>query len=59
MANKIINEKQCTIVWCVEDNKSSHVDSKVVTEVIDVMKVHFGDLTVTRVKTHNVLGMNT
>ena len=58
VANKIINRKQCTIVWHVEDNKLSYVDIKVVAEVIDLMKGHFGDLTVTRGKTQNFLVMN-
>ena len=58
LANKIIDGKQCTIVWYVDDNKLSHIDDKVVTEVIDLTKDHFGDLTVTRGKMHNFLGMN-
>ena len=58
VANKLINGKQCTIVWYVDDNKVSHVDNQVVTEVIEIMKGHFGDLVVTRGKTHNFLGMN-
>ena len=37
VANKIINGKQCTILWCVDDNKVSHIDDKVVTDVIDLM----------------------
>ena len=58
VANKIINGKQCTLVWYVDDDKVSHVDDKEVTEVIDLMKGHFGDLTVTRGKTHHFLGIN-
>ena len=58
VANKIINGKQCTIVWYVDDNKISHEDPKVVTEIIDLMKKHFGDLTVTRGNKHRFLGMN-
>jgi hypothetical protein len=58
VANKVINGKQCTIVWYVDDNKVSHVDPIVVTEVIDIMKGHFGDLTVSRGKKHRFLGMN-
>ena len=34
VANKTINGKQCTIVWYVDDNKISHVDANVVTEII-------------------------
>ena len=48
VANKVINIKQCTIVWYVEDNKVLHEDPNVVGEVIELMKTHFGDLTITR-----------
>lgn len=50
VANKIINGKQCTIVWYVDDEKISHIDPMVVTKVIDFMKKHFRDLSVTRWK---------
>ena len=46
------------MVWYVDDNKVSHVDPLVVTNVIDLMKSHFGELTVTRGKKHRFLGMN-
>ena len=36
----------------------SHEEAQVVTEVIELMKKHFGDLTVTRGKKHRFLGMN-
>ena len=42
----------------MDDNKIAHKDPKVVTEVIDIMKKHFGDLSVTRGKVHRFLGMN-
>ena len=58
VANKEINGKQCTIVWYVDDNKVSHADPAVVTDVIKLMKSHFGGLTVTRGKNHRFLGMN-
>ena len=54
----MINDKQCTIVWYVDDNKVSHEDPKIVTEVMDLMKSHFGDLTITRGNKHRFLGMN-
>ena len=34
VANAMINGKQCTIVWYVDDNKISHVDPNVVTDII-------------------------
>ena len=58
VANKIVNGKQCTIIWYVDDNKISHDDPEVVTEVIELMKKHFGDLTITRGNKHRFLGMN-
>ena len=42
----------------MDDNTLSHEDPQVVTEVINVMKKHFGELTVTRGKKHRFLGMN-
>ena len=41
VANKTINGKQCTIAWHVDDNHISHVDSKVVTEVISSIEDKF------------------
>ena len=38
VANKMINWKQCTVVWYVDDKKISHKDPEVVTEVINLMK---------------------
>ena len=58
VANKWINGSQCTIVFYVDDNKISHKDPQVVTDVINLISQHFGDLTVTRGKKHDFLGMN-
>ena len=58
VANKVINGKQFTVVWYVDDNKVLHENPQVVTDVIELMKKHFGDLTVTRGKKHRFLGMN-
>jgi hypothetical protein len=57
VANKVVDGKQCTIVWYVDDNKISHVDSKVNTEVIQRIEERFGKMTVTRGKKHVFLGM--
>ena len=54
----MIDGQQCSVVWYVDDNKVSHKDPKIVTQVIDLMKEHFGDLTVTRGNKHRFLGMN-
>jgi hypothetical protein len=57
VANKMINEKQCTIGWYVDDTKISHVDANVVTDVIKKIEEKFGKMTVTRGKVHTFLGM--
>jgi len=60
VANKVIDGKQCTIVWHVDDLKISHVSPDVVTGVIEQLNLEFGalsPLTVTRGKVHDYLGM--
>ena len=57
VANKMINGKQCTITWHVDDNKLSHVDPKVVDSVLKEVSKHFGDLVITRGNEHDLLGM--
>jgi hypothetical protein len=64
--NKMVNGKQLTIVFHVDDCKLSHVDSKVVDDTIDWLhqdhKSAFedgsGEMKVNRGKVHNYLGMN-
>ena len=58
VANKMINGKQCTIVWYVDDNKISHVDSKVVDQIILAIEDKFGKMTVKRGKDHVFVGMD-
>jgi hypothetical protein len=60
VANKMINGKQCTIVWHVDDLKISHVESIEVTNVIEQLDSIFGNeapLTIRRGKVHDYLGM--
>ena len=52
MENKLVNGKQCMIVWYVDDNKVSHVERKVIDELLSKIKSFFGDITVTRGKEH-------
>ena len=42
----------------VEDNKVSHVDSKVLDNILETTKKSFGEITITRGKKHTFLGMN-
>eukprot|EP00957_Ditylum_brightwellii_P033500 2538705-Ditylum_brightwellii.AAC.1 len=61
VANKEIEGSQCTIVWHVDDLKISHVNSEVVTELINKIQDKYGKeklMTVTRGKILNYLGMN-
>jgi hypothetical protein len=58
VANSQIKGKQCTIAWYVNDNKISHVDDTVVTNIIEKIEVKFGKMTVTRGKHHVFLGMD-
>jgi hypothetical protein len=60
VVNKMINGKQCTILWHVDDLKISHVDPEVVTSVIELVEGEFGKeapLTIMRGKVHEYLGM--
>jgi len=56
--NAIIDGKQCTIGWYVDDNIITHVDQNAVTWVIDKIEEKFGKMTVNRGKSHDFLGMN-
>ena len=58
VANKILEEKQFTIVWYFGYNKASHVNQKAIDELIRYLKVHFGFIVITRGKKHSFLGMN-
>ena len=44
-------------MWDVDYNKSSHVDSKVVENMLKIIK-NFGEIAITRGKKHTFLGMN-
>jgi hypothetical protein len=60
VANNTINDKQCTIIWHVDDLKIFHVDSKVVDGIISLLEKEFGKqgpLSIHREKVHDYLGM--
>ena len=60
VANKIINGKQCTITWHIDDLKISHVDHKVVEAFVSDLQTEFGklgDISVSRGSRHDYLGM--
>ena len=58
VSSKIIEGKQYTIVWFVDDNKAYHVKPKIIDKLISDLKLHFRDLVITRGKKHSFLGMN-
>ena len=57
VANKIINGKQCTLTWYVDNNKVSHVEKTVVDEVIDKIEKRFPGLTVTKGNEQTFIGI--
>ena len=58
IANKMVDGAQCTIVWYVDDVKVSHVNRKVVEDVMKELEEHFGTLDVTYGPKQEYLGMN-
>ena len=60
VVNKMINGKQCTIGWHVDDLKISHVDLEVVDGILnklDESNVKEATMVTTRGKIHDYLGM--
>ena len=54
VTNKELNGKQCTVASYVDNNKLSHVQSKNVTEVLEAIKGHFGELEIRKGNEHNL-----
>ncbi|KAG7367995.1 hypothetical protein IV203_030738 [Nitzschia inconspicua] len=48
----VVNGKQCTVAWYVDDNKISLIDPQVVTDVITDIEGQLGKVTVTRGRHH-------
>jgi hypothetical protein len=58
VANKMINRKQFTLTWHMEDIKMSHDDHKEVTRIIEWLKGIYGDnMHVSRGLVYDYLGM--
>ena len=45
-------------MWYVDYNKASHIDLVVIYNLLEIIKKHFGEITITLVKKHTLLGMN-
>ena len=58
IANKIINGKQCTIAWHVDNNKVSHANHKIVEDIISELETYFVKFTIVQGGKQNYLGMN-
>jgi hypothetical protein len=60
VANKIIDGKQCTVLWHVDNLKIAHVSEDVNTDIIKISNDEFwkeAPITITRGKVHDYLGM--
>ena len=55
VANKMINEKQMTVVWNVDHLKVSHVDKFEVTKFAGYLSIIYGGLSVHRGGIHDYL----
>ena len=59
VANKMVNGKQMTICWHVDDLKASHMDGLELTKFVHKMAKIYGDeITVRRGSCHDYLGMD-
>jgi hypothetical protein len=59
VANKMVDGKQCTIVWYVDDLKVSHMSEKVVRDILKTIESKFSGKLVVTVGDHHVyLGMD-
>lgn len=52
VANCVIEEKQCTIAWSVDDTKISHEDPRVVTMIIHKLEERFDKMSHWGKRTH-------
>ena len=43
--NKTVNDKQCTIIWHVDDLKISHIDPDIVSRVLADIDAEYGKIT--------------
>eukprot|EP00957_Ditylum_brightwellii_P182665 13913589-Ditylum_brightwellii.AAC.1 len=57
VSNIMMRGKQMTICWHVDDLKISHIDSREVTKMLDILQKKYGKMRTTIGKIHNYLGM--
>ena len=58
VANKTIEGTQWTIAWYVDDNKLSQKNPALISNIIEEIRKHLGDLSVVRENKKTFLGMN-
>ena len=58
VANKIINNKQCSIGYYVDDNIATHDSNEVLKQVAETVEKQVGKITITTGDEHTFLGMN-
>ena len=62
MAEKLlfikVDGKQFTLVWYIVDNKLSHVEPNMVTNILNIIRGHFGDIVTGIGREHSFLGIN-
>ena len=58
VANKVINGKQCTICWYVDDLKISHVEKAVVESIIKALEDVYGKMKVNIGQKHTYVGID-
>lgn len=60
VVNKIIKEKQCTIIWHIDDLKLSHVRQSMLEDITKKLSAKYGQkmpLTIQCGEVHEYLGM--
>ena len=57
VSNKTTEGKQFTLSWYIDYNKALHSNKKVIDELLEDLRKHFGDLVVTRGGNNCFLGM--
>ena len=58
IANKIIDENQCAIVFFIDDNKVLHMEDNVNPMIADNIEDKFVNLSCTKGKKYKLLGMD-
>ena len=56
--NKVITVTQCTIAWYADDKKLLHKNIEVISDMVNVVKKKFEELSVVIGIKHTLLGMN-